>query len=327
MCSGPGARPPTCVSRYLISVGRESIHVTPRSVSPASRPPRATFLLATRDQPGLVARVAGFFYERNLNIVEAANCSDAYGENGPRFFLRMSVDLAGWSPAADLAGSRRALEDDFDEMAGQLLATWSVGYADAVARMAILVTREDSCLYDLVLRQRQGELPCDIPLVISNHAVLEEVAVRFGIPYHALPLSDATRRDQERRILDLLAQHRVDVVVLARYMQVMSEEFLSRAPPVINIHHGFLPAFQGAKPYHQAYARGVKLVGATAHYATKDLDQGPIIEQDVVRVDHRMGPVDLARVGRDVERVVLARAVRAHLEQRVIVDGRRTVVL
>jgi formyltetrahydrofolate deformylase len=193
--------------------------------------------------------------------------------------------------------------------------------------MAILVTREDSCLYDLVLRQRQGELPCDIPLVISNHAALEEVAARFGIPYHALPLSDDTRHDQERQILDLLAQHRIDVVVLARYMQVMSEEFLGRAPPVINIHHGFLPAFQGAKPYHQAYARGVKLVGATAHYATTDLDQGPIIEQDVVRVDHRMGPVDLARVGRDVERVVLARAVRAHLEQRVIVDGRRTVVL
>jgi formyltetrahydrofolate deformylase len=283
--------------------------------------------MATRDQPGLVARVAGFFFERNLNILEAASCSDAYGENGPRFFLRMAVDLTGWCPAAPPGASRRALEDDFDDMADQLLATWSVGYADAVARMAILVTREDSCLYDLVLRQRQGELPCDIPLVVSNHPVLEDVATRFGIPYHTLPLTDATRREQERQILELIAQHRVDVVVLARYMQVMSEDFLSRAPPVINIHHGFLPAFQGAKPYHQAYARGVKLVGATAHYATKDLDQGPIIEQDVVRVDHRMGPLDLARVGRDVERVVLARAVRAHLERRVIVDGRRTVVL
>jgi formyltetrahydrofolate deformylase len=157
--------------------------------------------------------------------------------------------------------------------------------------------------------------------------MLEDIAERFGIPYHALPLSEATRQDQERKILDLMAQHHVDLVVLARYMQVMSEDFLIRAPPVINIHHGFLPAFQGAKPYHQAYERGVKIVGATAHYATSDLDQGPIIEQDVVRVDHRMGPVDLARVGRDVERVVLARAVRAHLERRVIVDGRRTTVL
>jgi formyltetrahydrofolate deformylase len=301
--------------------------VPSRRPSSRPRPPRATFLLATRDQPGLVARVASFFYERNINIVEAANCSDAYGEGGPRFFLRMSVDLAGFGSEADLPASRRALEDDFDELASRLLATWSVGYADAVARVAILVTREDSCLYDLVLRQRQGELPCEIPLIISNHAALEDVAERFGIPYHALPVGEATRSDQERKILDLVAQHRVELVVLARYMQVMSEHFLIRAPPVINIHHGFLPAFQGAKPYHQAYERGVKLVGATAHYATNDLDQGPIIEQDVVRVDHRMGPLDLARVGRDVERGVLARAVRAHLERRVIVDGRRTIVL
>jgi formyltetrahydrofolate deformylase len=291
------------------------------------RPHRGTFLFATRDQPGLVARVATFFYERNINIVEAANCSDAHGECGSRFFLRMSVDLSAFSPETEPPVSRRSLEDDFGAMASELEATWSVGYTDSVARLAILVTREDSCLYDLVLRQRQAELPCDIPLVISNHEALEDVARRFGIPYHPLPVTDETRRHQESQILDLLSHHRIDVVVLARYMQVMSEDFLSRAPPVINIHHGFLPAFQGAKPYHQAYARGVKLVGATAHYATKDLDQGPIIEQDVVRVDHRMGPVDLARVGRDVERVVLARAVRAHLERRVIVDGRRTVVL
>ena len=290
-------------------------------------PCRATFLFATRDQPGLVARVATFFYERHINIVEAANFSDSHGDGGARFFLRMSVDLDGFAPTTDPAASRRELEDAFGTMASRLPATWSVGYTDAVARLAILVTREHSCLYDLVLRHRQGELPCDIPLVISNHAALEEVAQRFGIPYYALPVTDATRPDQERQILDLLARHHVDVVVLARYMQVMSEPFLSAAPPVINIHHGFLPAFQGSKPYHQAYSRGVKLVGATAHYATKELDQGPIIEQDVVRVDHRMGPVDLARVGRDVERVVLARAVRAHLERRVIVDGRRTIVL
>lgn len=294
----------------------------------AERPPRhATFLLATRDQPGLVARVATFFYERNINIVEAANCSDAHGDGEPRFFLRMSVDLDGFSPDADPEVSRRVLQDAFGAMASHLQAKWSVGYADSAARAAILVTREAACLYDLVLRQRQGELPCEIPLIISNHRALESVAERFGIPYHALPVTDATRTLQEEQILELLTAHHIDLVILARYMQVMSETFLSRAPPVINIHHGFLPAFQGAKPYHQAYARGVKLVGATAHYATRDLDQGPIIEQDVVRVDHRMGPLDLARVGRDVERVVLARAVRAHLERRVIVDGRRTIVL
>jgi formyltetrahydrofolate deformylase len=296
-------------------------------VSRADRPCRATFLFATRDQPGLVARVATFFYERNLNIVEAANCSDAHGGGDARFFLRMSVDIAGHRPEADQGPTRRQLEDDFDAMAGDLRATWSVGYTDVVARVAVLVTRENSCLYDLVLRQRLGELPCEIPLIISNHATLEEVANQFDIPYHALPVTDATRPRQEQQLLDLFAAHRIDVVILARYMQIMSDDFLGRAPPVINIHHGFLPAFQGRKPYHQAYAHGVKLVGATAHYATKELDQGPIIEQDVVRVDHRMGPADLARVGRDVERLVLARAVRAHLERRIIIDGRRTIVL
>jgi formyltetrahydrofolate deformylase len=291
------------------------------------RAPHGTFLFTTRDQPGLVARVATFFYERGINIIEAGSCSDVHGEAGPRFFLRMSVDLSGFAPDREPAASRRALEEDFGAMAAPVHASWSVGYRDDAARLAILVTKEDSCLNDLLLRQRQGELLCDVPLIISNHAALEEVAARFRIPYHALPVTEATRRHQERQILDLLAQERVDLVVLARYMQVMSEDFLSQAPPIINIHHGFLPAFQGANPYRQAYARGVKLIGATAHYATKDLDQGPIIEQDIVRVDHRMGPTDLARVGRDVERVVLARAVRAHLERRVIVDGRRTVVL
>ena len=163
--------------------------------------------------------------------------------------------------------------------------------------------------------------------MISNHPTLEEVARSFQIPFYCLPVTAETKAAQEVQILDLCARHHVDLVVLARYMQVLTEVFLSAAPPVINIHHGFLPAFQGAKPYHQAHARGVKLVGATAHYATKDLDQGPIIEQDVARVDHTMGPDEMARVGRDVERVVLARAVRAHLERRVIVEGRRTVVL
>ncbi len=200
-------------------------------------------------------------------------------------------------------------------------------YADQIARVAILVTRDPACLYDLVLRQRAGELACEIPLVISNHPTLEPVAKSFAIPFYCLPVTAETKSDQERQVLDLCARHHVDLVVLARYMQVLTEVFLGAAPPVINIHHGFLPAFQGAKPYHQAHARGVKLVGATAHYATKDLDQGPIIEQDVARVDHTMGPDEMARLGRDVERVVLSRAVRAHIERRVIVEGRRTVVL
>jgi formyltetrahydrofolate deformylase len=296
-------------------------------------PACATFLLSAPDRPGLVARLAGFFSELGLNILDASNHTELLTEEGrPRFFMRLVVDLATLSgPAAQkgLGGSctRRALEDAFAAMARELSAGWSVGYSDRVARVAVLVTRESACLYDLVLRQRSGELPCDIPLIVSNHATLEPVADSFRIPFFSLPVTPETKPAQEARILELLERHHIDLVVLARYMQVLSADFLQRAPPVINIHHGFLPAFQGARPYHQAHARGVKMVGATAHYATQDLDQGPIIEQDVARVTHAMDPAELARVGQDVERVVLSRAVRAHLERRVVVEGRRTILL
>lgn len=281
--------------------------------------PRATFLVSAPDQPGLVARLSGFFFERRLNIVDASNHSEAGARD--TFFMRLVVDLG------KEAITRRSLEDDFGALAKTLEGKWSVGYDDVRARVAIMVTKDPACLYDLVLRQRNGELPCEIPAVISNHAALEPVAESFRIPFFALPVSPDTKRDQERLVLELLKRLHVDLVVLARYMQVLSDDFLNAAPPVINIHHGFLPAFQGAKPYHQAYERGVKMIGATAHYATKDLDQGPIIEQDVARVGHSMTPDELVRVGRDVERVVLARAVRAHLERRVLVEGRRTIVL
>jgi formyltetrahydrofolate deformylase len=292
----------------------------------------AIFLVSAPDQPGLVARLAGFFYDASLNIVDASNHTDAPEDGAPRFFMRLVVDLAGLAaPAAQqrLGGStsRKALEAAFQDLCARLSATWSVRYTDVLPRVAVLVTKEPACLYDLVLRQRQGELSCEIPLVISNHPTLEPAAESFRIPFFCLPVTAATKPQQEAQILELLGQHHIDLVVLARYMQVLSDGFLQAAPPVINIHHGFLPAFQGAKPYHQAHARGVKLIGATAHYATKDLDQGPIIEQDVARVTHQHGPDELVRVGRDVERVVLARAVRAHLEHRVIVEGRRTILL
>jgi len=292
----------------------------------------ATFLVAARDQPGLVARLAGFFYTAGLNIVDASNHTDIYVEGGASFYMRMVVDVSGLStPAASVAlggsSSRGALERAFADLATTLSATWSVRYSDMVQRVAILCTKDPACLYDIVLRQRSGELPCEIPLVISNHPTLESVAESFRIPFFCLPVAPNSKREQETQVLELCRRHHVDLVVLARYMQVLTEDFLKEAPPVINIHHGFLPAFQGAKPYHQAHARGVKMIGATAHYATKDLDQGPIIEQDVARVTHAMGPEEMARVGRDVERVVLSRAVRAHLERRVIVEGRRTIVL
>ncbi len=292
----------------------------------------ATYLVSAPDQPGLVARLSGFFYELGLNILDASNHTDVHAEGAPRFFMRLVVDLAGLAKpgaAEKLGGSadRKALEKAFNALGEALAASWSVGYSDVLPRVAMLVTKDPTCLYDLILRQRSGELQCEIPVIISNHSHLESVADSFRIPFVALPVTAETKAAQEKQILAELKRHHVDLVILARYMQVLTDEFLQQAPCVINIHHGFLPAFQGAKPYHQAHARGVKLIGATAHYATKDLDQGPIIEQDVARVTHGMGPEELVRVGRDVERVVLARAVRAHVERRVIVEGRRTMVL
>ena len=282
---------------------------------------RAIFLVAAPDQPGLVARLAGFFYDLRLNILDASNHSDLHAESGsPRFFMRLDVDLE------KLACTRRVLEESFGELAHALQATWSVRYTDVVQRMAILVTREAACLYDLILRQREGELPCEIALVAGNRPALESVAEGFRIPFFALPVTPETKREQEGQLLELLRRHHVDLVVLARYMQILSAEFLAQAPPAINIHHGFLPAFQGARPYHQAHQRGVKMIGATAHYVTAELDEGPIIEQDIERVTHRDEPETLARIGRDVERVVLARAVKWHLDDRILVDGNRTVV-
>jgi formyltetrahydrofolate deformylase len=294
--------------------------------------PFATFLVSAPDQPGLVARFAGFFYELGVNILDSSNHASRDDGDARRFYMRLVVDLDGLASPRALAAlgestSRRTLEQAFGRLASELSATWSVGYSDAPEKVALLVTKESACLYDLALRQRQGELPGEIALVISNHPTLEPVAESFRLPFYTLPVTADTKRAQETQLLALLRKHHVTLVVLARYMQVLSDAFLEEAPPVINIHHGFLPAFQGAKPYHQACARGVKLIGATAHYATKDLDEGPILEQDVARVHHGMGPEELVRVGRDVERVVLARAVRAHLERRVIVEGRRTIVL
>lgn len=280
-------------------------------------PIRATFLVTAPDQPGLVARLAGFFYERGLNIVDAGQHSS---HEPAMFFLRLVVELAAESDRADL-------ERGFAEVCKRLAAGWSVGYSDQLARIAILVTREPACLYDLVLRQREGELRCEIPFIAGNHKDLAPAAASFGIPFHHLPVTRETKPQQEAQIAALVAEHRIDLVVLARYMQVLSADLLSKLPPVINIHHAFLPAFQGARPYLQAFERGVKMIGATAHYATAELDQGPIIEQDVERVTHQLDAEELSRVGRDVERVVLARAVRAHLERRILVDGRRTIVL
>jgi formyltetrahydrofolate deformylase len=282
----------------------------------AAESPTAILLIRCPDQHGLVARTAQFVAERNGNVVHADHHIDrATG----LFLMRLEWELEGFEVA------RECIAAAFTPLAGQIGATWRLHFSDVVRRAAIWVTRQDHCLGDLVLRQRAGELRCEIPLVVSNHEALRDLCERFDIAYHHVPV-DRHSMAHERVQLELLREHGIDLVVLAKYMQVLSPAFLDAFPEVINIHHSFLPAFVGASPYQQAFQRGVKIIGATAHYVTPDLDAGPIIEQDTVRISHRDSVDDLIRKGKDLERVVLARAVRAHLEDRVLVHGNRTSV-
>ncbi|ODN66307.1 formyltetrahydrofolate deformylase [Methylophaga muralis] len=274
-------------------------------------------LIQCADQKGLLAGITGFFAERGYNILHCQQYTDT--EHG-RYFMRLKVEDEGQMP-------HQALQQDFNSLADSLQLTWSVHYTDLPYRVALLVTRASHCPYDLLLRELEGELKCEIPVIIGNHPDLENMARQFNKPFYHLPISTETKLQQEAQIKSLLSEYQIDLVVMARYMQILSEQFVKEfAGKVINIHHGFLPAFQGAKPYHQAYERGVKLIGATAHYATAELDEGPIIEQDVERVRHDNSPQDLVMIGKDIERLVLARAVKAHIEHRIIVSGRRTIV-
>lgn len=280
----------------------------------------ARLLVQCPDRPGIVAAVSGFLYRHNANIISA----DQYSSNGtgtPRFFLRLEYALPGLDvPAAQLAGEFGT------EIAPRFHMQWHVSYSAHRPRVALLVSKADHCLLELLWRWRRGELAIDIPMVISNHETLRGDVEPFGIPFHYLPVTPQTRAAQEREVLYLVRQD-IDLVVLARYMQVLSPAFIEEFQyRVINIHHSFLPAFAGADPYGQAFDRGVKIIGATAHYATEELDEGPIIEQDVARVSHRHTRADLVRLGREVERAVLARAVQWHIEDRVLVDGNKTVV-
>jgi formyltetrahydrofolate deformylase len=277
--------------------------------------PTSRLLLACPDQPGLIARVSGFLAESGLNIVDVDQHSSAEG----RFFMRMVFDHV---PVAE----REALERRFAREIGEPFAM-DYGFHDAAQtkRVAIMVSREDHCLSDLLWRWRNGDLGGELVAVLSNHPDHAAQAEAVGLPFHHVPVDPTDRPAAERRALELLQD--VDLLVLARYMQILSPEFLRElGAPAINIHHSFLPAFVGADPYHRAYERGVKLIGATAHYVTAELDAGPIIAQDVTRVDHRNEVADMVRLGRDVERLVLARAVMAHLDDRVLLDGERTIV-
>jgi formyltetrahydrofolate deformylase len=279
----------------------------------------AVLLLACPDQPGLVAAVAAFVAEHGGNITHADQHVDA--EVGV-FFQRVELDLRAFDLDRDSLPARFN-----DAVARRFGMRYDIRYSDERPRVAILVSKQPHCLVDLLGRWRAGELPADLALVASNHADHEGTAAFYGVPYHHLPVTPDTKAQQEAALGDLLDRERVDLVVLARYMQVLSAAFVERYPQrIVNIHHSFLPAFAGGRPYHQAYERGVKLIGATAHYATAELDQGPIIDQDVTRITHRDTVDDLMRKGRDLERVVLARAIRAHLEHRILVYGNKTVV-
>lgn len=279
--------------------------------------PTATLLVSCPDQKGLVAKLANFIYANGGNIVHADQHTDfAAG----LFLSRIEWQLNGFYLPRDV------IAPAFSAIAQPLNATWQLHFSDTLPRMAIWVSRQDHCLLDLLWRQRAGELAVQISLIIGNHADLQPLAEQFGIEYHYLPITPANKPEQEAQELALLRDYQIDLVVLAKYMQVLRPEFIDQFSQIINIHHSFLPAFAGANPYQRASERGVKIIGATAHYVTADLDQGPIIEQDVVRVSHRDATTDLIRKGKDLERIVLARAVRLHLQNRVLVYGNRTVV-
>lgn len=275
-------------------------------------------LISCPDQPGIVAAVSQFLFERGANIIHSDQHST--DPTGGTFFMRVEFKLS------DLEKKGAELEEGFGPVAARFGMQWRLAYAGRVKRLAIFVSKAEHALFELLWRRRAGDLRAEIVMVISNHPDLQETVSRWGIPFHHLSIDPNQKREVEERQVALM-DGRVDTVVLARYMQIVTADFIRHFPDrIINIHHSFLPAFVGAEPYSRAHERGVKLIGATAHYVTADLDAGPIIEQDVERVDHRHSVEDLKRIGRYIERTVLARAVAWHVEDRILVYGNKTVV-
>jgi formyltetrahydrofolate deformylase len=280
--------------------------------------PTATLRLHCDDVSGIVFHVSKFIFDRGGNIIDAQQHTE---ELGNRFFMRVHFDRSA------MKVTKTALRDDLSVLADEFGMQTELSFDDERKRMAIMVSKYDHCLYDLFLRHQYGELAADIALVVSNHPDLERVAESFRAPFFCVPVNKATREEGETKALELFRQHHVDFVVLARYMQILTPRVVSAyRNQIINVHHSFLPAFQGARPYHQAYARGVKLIGATSHYVTEDLDEGPIIEQDCIKVNHGHSVHDLVAMGRDIEKRVLAAAVKAHADGRIMVYDKRTIV-
>jgi formyltetrahydrofolate deformylase len=280
--------------------------------------PTAILLVSCPDRKGIVAALADFVFQHGGNILHA----DEHADQGSDLFLmrvefdpcEFDIDLAEFAP-------------HFSPIAEKYAMTWRLARSNYRPKMAILVSKYDHCLVDLLYRHKSGELACDIPLIVSNHPDNKPIATFYRIPYVTVSIPQDNKRPAEEEILRRLEQHKPDFIVLARYMQILSKDFVNQYPQrIINIHHSFLPAFVGSKPYHQAFARGVKLIGATSHYVTEVLDDGPIIEQDVVRISHRDSVNDLLEKGRDLEKVVLSRAVRWHIQNRILLYGNKTVV-
>lgn len=278
----------------------------------------ATLLITCPDTKGIVAAIAEFLYQHQANILHADQHQDA--ENN-LFLMRVEWDLAGF----DLTES--VFEDKFSAIAKKFNMEWQLKLSKHKTKMALMVSQYDHCLADLLHRHKSGELDCDISLIISNHLDTQPLAEFYGIPFHHIKVTKENKADVEAQQFALFDRHQIDLIVLARYMQILSENFVKRYPQkIINIHHSFLPAFIGAKPYHRAFERGVKLIGATSHYVTEVLDEGPIIEQDIARISHRDQVEDLIQKGRDLERVVLSRAVRWHIENRILTYANKTVI-
>jgi formyltetrahydrofolate deformylase len=278
----------------------------------------ATLLITCPDTKGIVAAIADFLYQHNANILHADQHQDA--ENS-LFLMRVEWDLKDFS--LDEASFAKA----FESIAKTYKMTWELKLSKDTPRMAIMVSQYDHCLADLLHRYKNNELQCDIPLIISNHLNTQKLAEFYGIPFFHIPVEKDKKKEAEEKQFALFDQYQVDFIVLARYMQILSEDFVKRYPQrVINIHHSFLPAFIGARPYHRAFERGVKLIGATSHYVTEVLDEGPIIEQDIDRISHRDQVEDLIQKGRDLERIVLSKAVRWHIENRILIYANKTVI-
>ncbi|HLU22654.1 MAG TPA: formyltetrahydrofolate deformylase [Bacillaceae bacterium] len=280
---------------------------------------RARLLIKCPDQPGIVAAVSSFLRDNGANIIESSQYSA--NPEGGNFFIRMEFECPG------LREKRTLLETAFSDIAQQFNMEYDFLYVTDIKKTAIFVSKEPHCLMELLWEWQNGELIMDIECIISNYEDSREAAESLGIPFYYIPANKDIRKQVEAQQLEILKKHNIELIILARYMQILTPEFVSHYPnQIINIHHSFLPAFIGARPYERAYERGVKLIGATSHYVTNDLDEGPIIEQGVERVNHRDKVVDLKRIGRQIERSVLARAVKWHLQDRVIVDGNKTIV-